>query len=76
MSATYLPPFWIPFLLVLSACILLAWLQDVIHGPQRRGHPDQWTKTYTLCIHYAAWLVFLAAACALIELVLWTMGVA
>lgn len=73
MSAPYLPPFWVPFLLMLATCLLLAWLQDVIHGPQRRGEPDQWTPTYLLCINYAACLVFLAAACALIELVLWAL---
>jgi hypothetical protein len=58
---------------MLAVCILLAWLQDIIHGPQWRARPDQWTPIYALCINYAACLVFLAAACALIKFVFWTM---
>lgn len=72
--STVLPNFWVPFVMILSLCIFLAWREDYLHGPQRRGQRDGWTPRYALCLEYAGRIVILAGFCGLMQFFAWTMG--
>ncbi len=69
--STALPTFWVPFAMILSLCIFIAWREDYLHGPQRREKRDQWTPRYALCLTYAGRMVLLAGVCALMQFFAW-----
>lgn len=70
-----LPTFWTPFVLILATCLVLAWREDVIHGPQLRGKDRQWTPRYAFCLSYAARIILLGALCAFMQGVAWIVEV-
>lgn len=65
------PPFWIAFLVIVLICIALGTREDMFHGPQMPGDEVNWTPRCRFIIHYVAKLTFLAAFCALLQIVVW-----
>jgi len=71
---TALPTFWIPFVLISVFCIVIALREDMVHGPQLRGHEEQWTPRYRFCIEYAGRIIIVGGLCAVMQAVLWIVG--